>query len=408
MSRFIVIIFLVIVFTFFSESQEIIKDIKAGNIEKIKEVIKKDPSQLKMTDESGNNLLIYAAFYKQNEILKFLLENGLDVNSKDEQGFSLLHIACFNCSKDLTKLLVEKGADINAKQEEYGTPLDLAASFCGDSLVQYLKERGGVYTPAKLEKTQITKNIYQIKFAYGHLVNILVYAGKDGIMLVDDGFSKSALPDVKKILFENGESEIKWIINTHLHFDHTTGNILLNDTMKILDLKSIESRKIPGMTRIDKTISGKSKSFPYYYSMKFNDEEIKLIPAAGLHTDDDWLIYFTKSDLVDMGDLLLSECYPSLRKNTAGYIEFLEKCQDVFPENTIFFCGHGKAINRQEFKDYCDMLKTTKLLIEEKLKEGKSIKEIKEDESIKGYDKKWHKMIQVLRINYWIDAINQR
>src|SRR5580698_10594863 len=53
--------------------------------------------------------------------------------------------------------------------------------------------------------------------------NITVQAGKDGVMLVDTGFAPlapKAMAEIRKL----SDGPIRWIVNTHVHTDHTGGN----------------------------------------------------------------------------------------------------------------------------------------------------------------------------------------
>ena len=58
---------------------------------------------------------------RKKELIKFLIENGADVNAKDKGGITALMNASNKGHIDIVHLLLEKGADVNVIQ--------LAASF---------------------------------------------------------------------------------------------------------------------------------------------------------------------------------------------------------------------------------------------------------------------------------------
>lgn len=62
---------------------------------------------------TGDNLLILSCKDKNIPLVKFLLEEGVDVNDKNDCGNTALMWACFVGSMELVKILFEKGADIN-------------------------------------------------------------------------------------------------------------------------------------------------------------------------------------------------------------------------------------------------------------------------------------------------------
>jgi hypothetical protein len=99
--------------------------------------------------ESGNDTcsqtpLLWAAMNGRQAILKKLLEDGVDLESKDEKhGRTPLSWAILNGHEAVVKLLLEKDADLESKDEEGGwTPLSLAAQKGHKAVVKLLLEKG--------------------------------------------------------------------------------------------------------------------------------------------------------------------------------------------------------------------------------------------------------------------------
>jgi ankyrin repeat protein len=57
------------------------------------------------------------------ELVKLLIQNGVDVNMKGQNGMTALHWVAFRKSPLCTKLLIDAGADVNVRQNDGGTPL---------------------------------------------------------------------------------------------------------------------------------------------------------------------------------------------------------------------------------------------------------------------------------------------
>jgi len=70
--------------------------------------------------------------------IKFLLEQGADINKENEEDETPLFLAYKNGNGNIVKYLVEKGADINKENEEDETPLFLAYKNRNEDLVKYL------------------------------------------------------------------------------------------------------------------------------------------------------------------------------------------------------------------------------------------------------------------------------
>jgi glyoxylase-like metal-dependent hydrolase (beta-lactamase superfamily II) len=138
--------------------------------------------------------------------------------------------------------------------------------------------------------------------------------------------------------------------------------------------------------------------------MDFNGEEIKLIPCAGIHSDADLIIYLTDSGVVHMGDLLISESFPSVGENVVEYMELLERIIDIFPADTIFISGHGKDYTLKDVKNYQRMLLTTIEIVRNHMKAGKSVMQMRREKVLKDYDT-WSTFIVFLNTDYWVQAV---
>jgi uncharacterized protein len=67
-----------------------------------------------------------AAFARDHESARVLLEAGGDPNGPGEGGFTPLHTAAQNGDVELVRLLLGHGADANAAASDGRTPRDLA------------------------------------------------------------------------------------------------------------------------------------------------------------------------------------------------------------------------------------------------------------------------------------------
>ena len=70
-----------------------------------------------------------AKYFARHLKAKFLIKNGVDVNSKRDDDNTPLHLAARGTNKlGIVKLLIENSADIEAKEENGYTPLQVAVS----------------------------------------------------------------------------------------------------------------------------------------------------------------------------------------------------------------------------------------------------------------------------------------
>ncbi|KAJ2841876.1 hypothetical protein IWW36_006110 [Coemansia brasiliensis] len=91
-----------------------------GNIERVKELIDSNRRLVNAKDANGYTPLHAAASWKHLQLLKYLLDNGGEVNIVDSDGDTPLHI-CED--KQCAELLLKHGADMEKKNKEGLSPV---------------------------------------------------------------------------------------------------------------------------------------------------------------------------------------------------------------------------------------------------------------------------------------------
>jgi ankyrin repeat protein len=93
-------------------------------------------------DWYGTTVLIPVAEWGNLEIVKYLIDNGADVNAKDRSGDTVLMLVAFWGDLEIVRLLIDKGADANAKDVVGETVLMLAAKGGNPEVVKFLVDQG--------------------------------------------------------------------------------------------------------------------------------------------------------------------------------------------------------------------------------------------------------------------------
>jgi hypothetical protein len=102
---------------------------------------------LQMTGASVNTRgnccapLLLAAGEGRLDAVRYLLDQGADVNARDERGRTALTEATFYGNAPVIKELVLRGADVNAISDE-GTSLDIAVNTKHEAIAELLKHYG--------------------------------------------------------------------------------------------------------------------------------------------------------------------------------------------------------------------------------------------------------------------------
>ncbi|WP_415299832.1 hydroxyacylglutathione hydrolase [Candidatus Pelagibacter sp. Uisw_134_02] len=138
---------------------------------------------------------------------------------------------------------------------------------------------------------------------------------------------------------ENTQIELKFILNTHHHYDHVGGNKELKEKYgaSVVGYKG-DKERIP---EIDILVSDEE-------TWIYKNFVAKIIHIPG-HTLGHICFYFYKNDLVFTGDTLFSlGCGRIFEGTNEQMFNSLMKLKDL-PKNTKIFCGHEYTLQNSKF-----------------------------------------------------------
>jgi len=230
-----------------------------------------------------------------------------------------------------------------------------------------------------IQTTKLAENFYKI-FAH-NFVNMLVFNGPDGALLVDTGFEPVDLieAELKKI----GVDKIKFIINTHSHGDHVEGNALLGQETVI-----ISSHRCRDVLLEDDNFpkSGlPNLTFTDSICIHFNNEEIILYFMPG-HSDNDIVVHFTKANIVCIGDFgffKYGSNWPGSSANVYDMEKSMVRMTKRFSGKTLIICGHKSDYTMVDLMLNTEMVKEAIMLVSSLIQQGLDLDQIKERNPLK-------------------------
>jgi glyoxylase-like metal-dependent hydrolase (beta-lactamase superfamily II) len=309
------------------------------------------------------------------------------VSTRNPTGITALHFAALYGQRDCAEYLIDKGADPNVDSRHSGTPLDVAYESRQAAFVAWLQARGGRFTPLRFDVTPIGPHTRRIAFPWGMLNNVVVFAGSDGAVVVDSGFSVRAIDDLRTAIAGPGKLAVRYVINSHGHGDHVAGNALAPSPEAVITAASlVAAAGGPALVRDAQPLEGRSgRTLPPPYTWRTGDLELKIIPRPGLHSDADLIVYAPAEAVVAMGDLLLSESVPAV-EDIGGYLAFLDDVLDVFPAHVTFVSGHGRDLDAAGLKAYREALAAMVQVIRTNLAAGRTVEQMMQDDVLKAYN----------------------
>jgi len=187
--------------------------------------------------------------------------------------------------------------------------------------------------------------------------NIGLSVGEDGVVMIDDQFaplSDRILAAIRQL----NSGDIRFLINTHVHGDHTGGNenfgkmgilILARDEVRVrLAASGSPAAALPVLT------------FKDAITINLNGEAVRVFAVPPAHTDGDSYIHFTGSDVIHAGDAFRTSAFPYMDLANGGTLQgtldALAILIGMAGPNTKIIPGHGAVSTRADVVAFRDMI----------------------------------------------------
>ena len=273
------------------------------------------------------------------------------------------------------------------------------------STEEYARNAWGNLETAEVTTRKVNENLFLL---YGLGGNIAVSKGNDGVLIVDSQIP-IIFPKIMKAIKKLSDDKIIYTINTHWHWDHSDGNLVLDsDITKIISHSNArENMQKGGLINMGNKSFTIQEPYPKNalpvithengMSLYFNDEKIELLHFGPAHTTGDTVIYFTNQNAIHLGDVFFSNSYPFIDVDNGGsligMINYLEKIVLVINKETIVMPGHGEISSIDDIKETIKMLKIIKDRILMSIKNNSSLEQVMSSDITKDYDEKYNTIL---------------
>ena len=219
--------------------------------------------------------------------------------------------------------------------------------------------------------------------------NIAVSVGSDGVFLVDSMYGQmhQKIVDAVRAL---SPLPIRYVVNTHLHGDHTAGNAAMAKLGAVIishenvrkRMADAQSAPAPGTLPV--------LTYSDSLTLHFNGEEIQIFHPAPAHTDGDSIIYFRKANVAHVGDIPASLRYPNIGVNDGGTVDGMmaaaRQLMKVVKPDTKIVPGHLGPIVGSEIEQQLTMFSAVRDRIAAAIKAGKTEAEVVASKPTRDFD----------------------
>ena len=252
------------------------------------------------------------------------------------------------------------------------------------------------FSQVQIKTTKISNNFYTLEGS-GGMIGVLV--GNDGVFMVDTQYAQLTNKIVAAIKAITPQP-IKYVVNTHVHPDHTGGNANFGKLGATLlsrpQLRYRLAHPAPGANGQPGTPAPAEALAKTTYdgvtTFYMNGEEIQLIPIPNAHTDGDTLVRFVNNDVLMVGDFYRSIQYPNIDRANGGSAQgMLDGLGWVIGQagaNTKIIPGHGATVNRDAVEAHRDMMLALRAKVNAMVAQGKTAADITAAKLTAEYDSK--------------------
>jgi cyclase len=248
------------------------------------------------------------------------------------------------------------------------------------------------FSKVQIKVANVAGTVYMLEGAGG---NIGVSVGEDGIVVVDDQFAPLA-DKIQAALKGITDKPVRFVINTHWHFDHTGGNAYFQKQGPIIAQENVRERLKTGGEAAGMKIPPAPKealpiiTFNDRATVHLNGEGIRAIHFPHGHTDGDAVIFFPQSNVVHMGDDFVTYGFPFIDLQSGGsvrgIIAAVEKVMATVPADAKIIPGHGPVSTVADMKPFVAMLKDAMVRVQKGIEQGKTVDQLKKENVLAGYE----------------------
>jgi cyclase len=256
------------------------------------------------------------------------------------------------------------------------------------------------FSKVEVKTTKLGEGLYMLAGAGG---NLGLSVGEDAVFLVDDEFAPLT-EKVKAAIAAISDKPVRFVLNTHWHFDHTGGNENLGQGGALI-VAHDNVRKRMSVDHFIKDLNMKIQASPkvalpvitFAESATFhiNGDEIHAVHVPPAHTDGDSFVHFRKANVLHLGDTFFNGFYPFFDMSTGGSFDGMiaasEKALSMCDASTKIIPGHGPLADKKALETYLSVLRTVRERVKKLVDAGKTIEETIAAKPLAEFDGTWGK-----------------
>jgi glyoxylase-like metal-dependent hydrolase (beta-lactamase superfamily II) len=254
------------------------------------------------------------------------------------------------------------------------------------------------YDTVQVRSTPLAPGVYELTGSGG---NIGLFVGNDAVFVIDDQFAPLT-PKILAAIAAITPRPVRFVVNTHWHFDHTGGNENLGNIGAVIFAHENVRKRMSTDQFIEALNRQQPASppgalplvtFAEGVTFHINGDSVVVTHIPPGHTDGDAIIHFTRANVIHGGDDFNNAGLPFVDLSSGGSINGIitaaEKIVALSNAQTKIIPGHGAVADRARVQAYHDVLVALKAKMAAEVKAKKTLEQVLADSISKPYLKEW-------------------
>jgi cyclase len=254
------------------------------------------------------------------------------------------------------------------------------------------------FSKVEIKTIPLTGNLFMLMGSGG---NMVVSTGKDGSVLVDTEYAPLN-EKIRAAIKAAGGTDVKFVVNTHWHGDHTGGNepfgkagavIVAHNNVRV----RMSTEQV--MAAFNQTVPPSpvaalpTLTFPSRATFHWNGNTVNVFHVENAHTDGDSIVQFANLNVIHTGDTYMKDVFPFIDRSSNGTIDGFIKASEIVlarsDASTKIVPGHGDLATRADYQRFHDMLVKVRGNIQSLIDQGKSEDEVAAAKPTAEFDAVW-------------------
>lgn len=223
--------------------------------------------------------------------------------------------------------------------------------------------------------------------------NLALLVKEQTMLLVDTGYPEVADHVWNAVQEKFPGKQIRYLVNTHEHYDHVGGNSRLGENAIIVASAGVYDAiqkpsdffsdfSIPGLPREE----WPTLTFDERVTVYLSGEEVQII-ALPAHSEGDSIVYFAQSHVLHMGDNFFPETTRLVNpgKHVKPFMQTFRTFLNSLPDDVVVMSGHADIVPLSRLEEMFQETEKPYLFVTRLMQQGKNLEEIKQIGEKEGY-----------------------